>query len=90
MAPERDALSEALGIQARSLEPLERTGCVDAFLGAGEWSPRVTFHADRRRLGTAEMRLASPSVAEVIAHYRDDLGWRIRARAPATPTPVPV
>jgi len=56
MAPERDGLSKALGIQVRSLELLERTGCVDAFLDAGEWSPRVTFHADRRTLGTVEVR----------------------------------
>ena len=56
MAPERDGLSKALGIQVRSLELLERMGCVDAFLDAGEWSPRVTFHADRHRLGTVEMR----------------------------------
>ena len=39
--------------------------------------------------GYLGLRLAPPSVAEVIAHFRDDLGWRIRTRASAAPVPVP-
>ncbi len=39
--------------------------------------------------GDVGPRLAPPSVAEVMAHFRDDLGWRIRTRAPAAPAPVP-
>ena len=40
--------------------------------------------------GYVGLRLAPPSVAEVMAHFRDDLGWRIRTRVPAAPAPVPV
>ena len=39
--------------------------------------------------GDVGPRLAPPSVAEVVAHFRDDLGWRIRIRTPTAPTPVP-